>query len=99
MLRITERCQTSTQAVLVIEGWVSGKDVAFLEEEVTRRLQSGRCVVLDLTGIRAIDRGGIALLRGWRDAPLTLRKGSPFIQALMATHGLEDMMHEREEAG
>jgi anti-anti-sigma regulatory factor len=99
MLRITELCDTSEQALLMVEGWVSGGNVTLLEEECTRRHRAGRRVVLDLTGVRAIDRGGIELLRRWRNARLTLRGGSSFILTLLASHGLDEMVQERNGGG
>ena len=70
MLRITTVTHTPDRVVLKLEGWVSGTNVAFLEQDGTRCLQSGARLVLELSGVRFIDGNGLALLRRWsRSAP------------------------------
>ena len=88
MVRLTIRSQTPEEVVLEIHGWVSGKDVDVLEEEGTRLLEESQRLVLDLKGVKVIDREGIALLRRWSGERLVLRGGSLFIQGLLEQHGL-----------
>ena len=88
MVRLTVISQTKEEAVLKVEGWVSGADAALLEEEGTRLLgESGR-LVLDLEGVRFIDREGIALLRRWSGERLVLRGASPFVRTVLEEEGL-----------
>ena len=88
MVRLTIRSQTPEEVVLEVHGWVSGKDVDVLEEEGTRLLEESQRLVLDLNGVKAIDRKGMALLRRWSGERLHLRGGSLFIQGLLEQHGL-----------
>ena len=88
MVRLTVISQTNEEAVLKVEGWVSGADVALLEEEGTRLLQEAECLILDLKRVRFMDRGGIALLQRWSGERLVLRGASPFMRTRLAEHGL-----------
>ena len=88
MLRITVVTQTEEEVVLNVEGWVSGADVALLEQEGTRRLREAERLVLDLTGVRYMDKAGVALLKRWAGNRLVLRGGSPFVRILLTSHGL-----------
>ena len=88
MLRLTVISQTKEEAVLKVEGWVSGADVALLKEEGTRLLRETERLVLDLDGVQFIDREGIALLKRWSGKRLELRGGSLFIRGLLEEHGL-----------
>ena len=88
MVRLTIRSQTPKEAVLTVDGWVSGEDVEILEEEGTRLLGKTRRLVLDLKGVQFIDREGIALLKRWSGERLALQDGSPFVRLLLETHGL-----------
>ena len=96
MLRLTVTSQTSREIVLKVEGWITGGQVPLLEEEGTRRLQQAERLVLDLHGVRSIDRAGIALLKRWAGEWLVLRGGSSFIQTLLQTNGLD--MKWKEDA-
>lgn len=88
MLRITLVSQTKEEAVLKVEGRVSGADVELLEQEGTRYLRNAGRLALDLTGVRFIDEAGVALLRRWSGERLALRGGSPFVRALLTDNGL-----------
>ena len=88
MIRLTIRSQTPEEVVLQVDGWASRKDVDILEQEGTRLLGETQRLVLDLKGVRFIDREGIALLQRWSGERLALRGGSSFIQALLKAHGL-----------
>ena len=88
MVRLTVVSQTKQEGVLKVEGWVSGAEVALLEEEGTRLFQETNRLVLDLKGVKFIDRTGIALLQRWSGERLVLRGASPFLQTLLQKHGL-----------
>ncbi len=88
MLRLTLRSQSAEEVVLQVDGWVSRKAVDLLEQEGWCRLQEARRLVLDLSGVRFIDRGGIALLQCWSGERLVLRGGSSFVRMLLQKHGL-----------
>jgi hypothetical protein len=88
MIRLTIRSQTPQEAVLQVDGWVSGGNVSILEEEGMRLLGESQRLVLELKGVQFIDRRGIALLKRWWGERLALRGGSSFVKALLAQHGL-----------
>ena len=88
MIRLTLVAQTPVEAVMKVEGWVSGAEVGVLEEDGTRLLQQCRRLVLDLDGVQFIDRAGLALLRRWSGERLELRGGSLFIRGWCERHGL-----------
>ena len=88
MLRLTTLSQNGEEAVLKVEGWVAGEEVALLEEELSRQLHGGRRLVLDLKGVRFIDQAGLEVLARWSGGQLVLRGGSDFIQELLKAHGL-----------
>jgi hypothetical protein len=88
MLRLTVRCQTPEQAVLEVDGWVTGEEVSLLAAEGTRLLGQSRRLVLELKGVMFIDAEGVALLQGWPEGRLALRDGPPFVRTLLARHGL-----------
>ena len=88
MVRLTVISQTKEEVVLKVEGWVSGENVALVEEEGTRLLQEAERLVLDLKGVKFIDREGIALLKRWSGDRLVLRGPSPFVCTLLEQHGL-----------
>ena len=88
MLRLTLRSQTPEEVVLQVDGWVSGKNVEILEQEGTRWLQEAQCLVLDLNGVKFIDRAGLALLQHWSGKRLVLCGGSSFVRTLLGQRGL-----------
>lgn len=88
MLRITIASQASGEAVLRVEGWVVREGVTLLANEVQRWLDQGQRVVLDLDGVRFIDRAGLELLGARVGTHLALRGGSPFIRAQLRRRGL-----------
>ena len=88
MVRLTVISQSEEETTLKVEGWVSGADVALLEEEGTRLLQETERLILDLKGVRFIDREGIALLQRWSGERLVLRGPSSFLHILLERHGL-----------
>ena len=89
MLRITMVSQTSEETVLKVEGWLSGEEVALLEQEGTGWLQKAKRLVLDLKGVKSIDEAGITLLQRWSGEALVLRGASSFVRALLRFHGLD----------
>ena len=88
MVRLTVISQTKAEAILKVEGWVSGADAVLLEEEGMRLLGESERLVLDLEGVRFIDREGIALLRRWSGERLVLRGASPFVRTVLEEEGL-----------
>lgn len=88
MVRLTVVTQTPEKVVVKVEGWVSGADVALLSEEGTRLLQESERLLLDLNGVRFIDREGVALLQRWSKEGAVLRGGSLFVRGLLEKHGL-----------
>ena len=89
MLRLTLISQTPLETVLALDGWLMGEDVAFLEQEGEHWRQQSQYLVLDLEGVQFIDREGIALLKRWVENGVVLRGAIPFIQAVLAAHGVE----------
>ncbi len=90
MLRLTVISQTKEEVVLRLDGWISGADVALLKEEGTRLLQESERLVLDLKGVRSIDRAGIELLHSWPKDRLVLRGASLFLSTLLKEYGLAE---------
>jgi anti-anti-sigma regulatory factor len=88
MIRLTIRSQTPQEAVVQIEGWVSGRNVPILEEEGVRLLGESERLVLDLEGVQFIDEEGIALLKRWSGECLVLQHALPFVRLVLETHGL-----------
>lgn len=97
MLRLTLLSQTPMETVRALDGWLMGEDVALLEQEGRPWLQEAGRLVLDLKGVQFIDREGIELLKRWVGEGVVLRDGTPFIQALLAAHGVEQEQHENCE--
>ena len=89
MLRITLSASSPQEAVLKLEGQVAGMDVGLVDQEGQRLLQEAAHLVLDLDGVQFIDEAGVALLKQWVGPRLSLRGGSPFLQALLAGAGLQ----------
>jgi len=88
MLRLTVVSQSKEETVLNVEGWVSGADVGLLEQEGTRLLQGTQRLVLDLKGVRFIDRDGLALLKRWSGDRLVLRSASLFVSTRLRDYGV-----------
>ena len=88
MVRPTVISQTKAEVVLKVEGWVSRGNVVLLEEEGVRLLGESERLVLDLSGVKFIDREGIALLKRWWGDRLALRGASMFVHSLLEFHGL-----------
>ena len=89
-LRITVVEESPEQAVLRLEGWVSGEGVGVLEAEGRMRLDRRQTLVLDLDGVHFIDEAGLDLLEGWAAGRLELRGGSLFIRTQLAGRGLAE---------
>ena len=88
MLRIDVIAHSREKTVLKMEGWLADKDVPLLESEAETRLRAGERLVLDLEGIRFIDRTGLDLLERWAKKGVTLCGGSLFVRSLLAARGL-----------
>ena len=89
MLRLTILSQSAQEVVLQVDGWLTGENVALLEREGTRHLQETRRLVLELEGVRFIDRAGVALLQQWSGERLVLWGGSLFVRTLLKEYGLD----------
>ena len=89
MLRLTVISRSAEEIVLQADGWVAGAYVDLLEREIRRHLQQTEGLVLDLRGVRFIDRAGIDVLREWMGAGLALCGGSLFMRTLLEEYGLE----------
>lgn len=88
MLRLTIIAQSSTQAVVALDGWLSGEEVSSLAQEGQRWLDQGQQLVLDLDGVRSVDQAGLALLGAWCGTGVVLRGGSLYVRALLQSRGL-----------
>ena len=88
MLRLEILSRTPEEAILKVEGWIAEEGVLLLEQQGRQMRQEAKHLVLDLQGVRSIDRAGVALLKCWTQDGVALRRPSPFVQALLETHGL-----------
>ena len=88
MLRIDVIAHGREETVLKMEGWLADQDVALLQQEGDARLREEKRLVLDLEGIRFIDRAGLDLLERWTKKGVTLRGGSLFVRSLLTARGL-----------
>ena len=88
MLRLTIASQDPEVSVLKVEGWLCGAEVSVLEQEGASALGRSRVLALDLSGLRAIDRRGLALLKGWPAARLELREPSVYLATRLSEQGL-----------
>ena len=88
MLRIEVVTQSASQAELRVDGWIAGEGGALLAGEISRRLQQGGRLVLDLEGVEFIDEAGAALLAAWPAEQLELRGGSIYLRMLLERHGM-----------
>ena len=89
MLRITPHTATHRPLEPRLAGRIGAEETALLAGELQRLSQDGTHLILDLDGIRFIDRTGLDLLEQWRGQGLHLRGGSPFIQRLLRASGLK----------
>ena len=89
MLRITPLSQSKKEAIVKIEGRITGADVALLDREIKAKFGQTQRLVLDLQGLKHIDRDGLELLKRWSREKLVLRDSSVFVRTLLETHGLE----------
>jgi anti-anti-sigma regulatory factor len=99
MMRISTTSQTPEEVVLKLEGWVVREAVPLLEQEGRPWLDQGRRLVLDLAGVRFIDRAGLDLLAGWTGPLLGLRGGSPFVRVQLQRRGLSPGPDRPGDAG
>jgi anti-anti-sigma regulatory factor len=89
MIRIDTLSENPAEVVLKIAGRVADFEVAFVEGEINRWLAETARLVLDLRGVKFIDRAGVAMLERRVGERLELRNGSPFICSLLEAYGLE----------
>jgi hypothetical protein len=74
--------------VLKVEGWIGEEDVDLLAAEGERYLQQAGRLVLDVSGVRLIEEGGIRLLQRWTEEGLVVRGASHFIQTVLEMAGV-----------
>ncbi len=89
MLRLTVISRSTEEIVLQADGWVAGAYVDLLEREIRCHFEETEGLVLDLRGVRFIDRAGIDVLRECMGVGLALRGGSLFVRTLLEEYGLE----------
>ena len=88
MLRITLLSQNREEVILKVEGRIAGADVALLEREIRGNFEQVQRLVLDLQGLKHIDREGLKLLKHWSSDSLVLRGSSVFVRTLLQTQDL-----------
>ena len=86
-LRITSISQDDESAELKIEGRVTAADVALLDGEIRAEFDRVERIVLNLEGLKHIDREGLEMLKGWSGDRLVLQGCSSFIRSLLAASG------------
>ena len=79
MLRITEASASPSEAVLRLEGRVTGVWVAEAEKACDKVLKTGSRLTLDLADVAFVDRGGIALFQELSARGVTISNCSPFV--------------------
>mgnify|MGYP006101212777 FL=1 len=89
MLRITLLSQDKEEVILKVEGRIAGADVALLEREIRGKFELTQRLVLDLQGLKHIDREGLQLLKHLSKGKLVLRDSSVFVRTLLQAYGLE----------
>ena len=89
MVRLILRSQGPQQAVLEVHGWIWAAEAALVAQESSRLLGHSRSVVLQLDGVRFIDRAGLDVLEGLSGTRIELRGGSPFVRSLLCSRGLQ----------
>lgn len=82
MLRIT-RTERPEEASLRVEGRIVGDDSAILDRECRSLLASGSTLRLDLSGVRFVDRAGVAVLRALRREGFGIEGCSPLLQEVL----------------
>ena len=83
MLRVSAVQPSPAVTILRLEGRLEQQVTGLLSDQVHAWLARAETVVLDLEGVVFIDAAGLALLEGWREAPVTCRGGSPFVRMLL----------------
>jgi anti-anti-sigma regulatory factor len=73
-----------TEAVLTLEGRLTGEWVAELAKTTAAAMTHATYVTLELSGLTFVDASGVAMLRDAADRGARLTGGSTFIDALIA---------------
>lgn len=89
MIRLTTHPAGAGVDELVLEGWLGDEDVPLLLQEGSRLRQPGRCLLVDLHGLRGVGSIGIAVLKRWIEEGVRLERPTLFVRALLRAHGLE----------
>ena len=83
MLRIEKMGEDAATVTLKLEGRVVAQWVDALEEECQRVLREPKRLILDVAGVRFIDRDGVAMLGKMNGKRVQLANCSPFLQELL----------------
>lgn len=84
MVRITRVAESPSQVTLKLEGRIVSDWVSVVEGECLTGLHERGRVVLDVSEVTFIDRGGLAMLR---------RIASPHLQIINASALIEEFLH------
>ena len=88
MLHLVPQTDDPDQIVLAAQGRIAAEAVDLLAQEIEPHLKEDRRLVLDLDGVRFIDREGTERLRRWVADGLVLRGGSLFVRLLLRERGV-----------
>ena len=95
MIRIAVERQSVQEAVLKIDGDLSGAHVEVLVKEGGYWLERVQHLVLDLAEVKFIDEVGLSLLEEWAGPKLEIRRAPRFIAALLAQRGFQESPNHR----
>jgi ABC-type transporter Mla MlaB component len=82
MLRIT-RTDREDRTTLRLEGRLTRRERAALDEACSACLADRRAVVIDLAGVGFVDAAGAAALLAWRERRMQLSGCSAFVHELL----------------
>ncbi len=88
MLHLESVIDSSGHRVIAAHGQINGAAVKHLRDEMRAQTTAQVPLILDLSGVDAMDREGADLLLRWGEDGLTLRGGSLFIRTLLRERGL-----------
>ena len=90
MIRIAVERHSVEEAVLKIDGDLSGAHVEVLAKEGRFWLARVQRLVLDLAQVKFIDEAGLSLLEEWAGPRLAIRRMPRFIAVLLSGRGEGD---------
>lgn len=83
MLRIEKMGEDDGTVILKLEGRIIAQWVPVLEEECQRVLREPKRLILDVAGVRFIDRDGVAVLGKMKGERVQLVNCYPFLRELL----------------